>query len=272
MENNVNENQQLFMEERRRRIAEIISSEGSITVPKIQEIYSVSRETARRDLEELERSGECKRTHGGAIKPLPDSGQVSVRPDAPRDFSKIPVFPEYLAIAKKAAEYIRENDCIYLTGGSFGHLMLRFLPKNFYYTVVVNSADMASDLRNFDTCDIYVIGGKMRKSGSMVDPLAVETAAGYRFDVCFMTGGGLSADLGLSNGTGETAAFQREIVKNSRRKILLMPGKKVGRDSFVRVCEVKCFDEIITDSTADSSVTEEIEGLGITVITASEEE
>lgn len=272
MENKVDVNQPIFMEERQRQIAEIIACEGSVKISKIQEMYMISYETARRDLEALEKAGLCKRTHGGAITPLPDSGQVSVRPPAPRDFTSQPVFVEYLAIAKKAAEYIRENDSVYLTGGSLGHLMLRFLPTNFYYTVVVNSADMASELRSFGNADVYVIGGKMRQSGSIVDASAVESASHFRFDVCFVTGGGLTAEFGLSNGTGETAAFQREIIKNSTRKILLMPGKKVGHDCFVKVCEVERFSKIITDWTADKALINEIVDLGVSVVVAEEEE
>ena len=258
MENKANENQQLFMVERLQMVADIIAAEGSVTVEKMKEIFGISHETARRDLLLLERKGLCTRTHGGAIRPLYSSGQVSVRPPAPRDFASQPVFPEYLAIARRAAGYIRENDSVYLTGGSFGHIMLGFLPRDFYYTVVVNSSDMASDLRSLGNADIYVIGGKMRQSGSIVDPTAIEAASRYRFDICFITGGGLSAEFGLSNGTGETAAFQREIVKNSMRKVLLMPGKKIGHDSFVKVCDVGQFSEIITDWTADSALTEEI--------------
>lgn len=272
MDNRTSENQQMFMEERQRKIAEIIASEGSVAISRIKEMYSVSHETARRDLEALERAGLCKRTHGGAIRPLSDSGQVSVRPPAPRDFANQPVFPEYLAIAQKAASYIKENDSVYLTGGSFGHLMLRFLPRDFFYTAVVNSTDLASDMRDLKNAEIYVVGGKMRPSGSIVDPTAVENASRYRFDICFITGGGLSAGFGLSNGSGETAAFQREIIKNSKKRILLMPGKKLGCDSFVKVCDADMFDGIITDWTAESAPVKELEEKGIAVTAVGEEE
>ena len=261
----------VYMEERQREIADIIAREGKISNARIQEMYMISYETVRRDLEQLEKAGLCKRTHGGAIAPLSDSGQVSVRPPANRDFASMPIFPEYLAIARKAAEYIRKNDCIYLTGGSLGHLMLKFLPTDIFYTVVVNSADMAEGLRSFGNFDVYIIGGKMRQSGSVVDATALENVSRFRFDTCFITGGGLSTDFGLSNGTGETAAFQREVIKNSKRKILLMPGKKVGHDCFINVCSIKEFSEIITDWTADPKLLEEITSLGIPAVTAEEE-
>lgn len=261
----------VYMEERQREIADIIAKEGRVSNARIQGMYTISYETVRRDLEQLEKAGLCKRTHGGAIAPVPDSGQVSVRPPANRDFASLPIFPEYLAIARKAAEYIVKNDCIYLTGGSLGHLMIKFLPTEFYYTVVVNSADMAAQLRAFDNFDVYIIGGKMRQTGSVVDATALENVSQFRFDTCFITGGGLSTDFGLSNGTGETAAFQREVIRNSKRKILLMPGKKIGHDCFINVCGIESFSEIITDGTADPKLTEEISSLGIPVITAEEE-
>lgn len=87
----------------------------------------------------------------------------------------------------------------------------------------------------------------MRQSGSIVDSFANEFVSHLHFDVCFITGGGLTAEFGLSNGTDETATFQRTVIKNSRRRYLLLPGTKIGTDSFVKVCDIDVFDEIITD-------------------------
>lgn len=262
----------IYMEERQREIAGIIARKGRISTAEIQAMYTISYETVRRDLEQLEKAGLCKRTHGGAIAPLPDSNQLlDFKPSEARDFSSMPIFPEYLAIARRAAEYIGENDCIYLMGGSLGHLMLRFLPTDIFYTVVVNSVDMAVELRKFKNPDIYVIGGKMRQSGSIVDAAALENISRFRFDLCFLTGGGLNTEFGLSNGTGETASFQRGVIKSSKRKILLMPGKKIGRDCFINVCGIEEFNEIITDWTADRKLLEEIEAFSISTVTVEEE-
>lgn len=133
------------------------------------------------------------------------------------------------------------------TGGSFGYIMVSFLPRNMHYTVVVNSVDIAVELRGFENIEVYVAGGKMRQSGSLTDSLANEFAGRLHFDLCFITGAGLTADFGLSNGTDETAAFQRTVIRNSRRRCLLIPGAKVGVDSFIKVCDVDAFDRVITD-------------------------
>ncbi|MCM1307548.1 MAG: DeoR/GlpR family DNA-binding transcription regulator [Butyrivibrio sp.] len=254
----------MFIEERHQEISEIIKTNGKITVAEIARRYEISDESARRDLRLLEQRGVCKRTHGGAIA-MP---QVSVRPANDRNFENMPIFDNYREIAREAAGMIRENDTVYLTGGSLGYIMVSFLPKNIRYTAVVNSVDISKELRAFGNIDVYVTGGRMRQSGSLVDSLASEFVSRLHFDICFITGAGLTADFGLSNGTDETASFQRAVIKNSRRKCLLLPGVKIGSDSFVKVCEAEAFDLLITDwdCTEEELFALEEKGVKITVV------
>ena len=233
----------MLMEERHNEIEKIIKEKGRIYTAEIQRKFGVSFESARRDLRILEEKGVCKRAKGGAIALV----QVGFRPPVDRELSEMPVFENYREIAKCAAALIENNDTVYLTGGSFGYIMLSYLPRDIHYTLVVNSVDIAKALRAFDNADVYVAGGKMRQSGSVVDSLAREFVSRLHFDKCFITGAGLTADFGLSNGTDETAAFQRTVIANSRRKYLLVPGSKVGVNGFVKVCDANAFDMIITD-------------------------
>jgi len=256
----------MFMEERQQEIARLIRDNGKITVGEITQKYQISEESARRDLRLLERCGLCKRTRGGAIS----AAQVSVRPPLNRDLEKMPVFDNYLEIARAAAETVRENDIIYLTGGSFGYIMLRFLPKDMKYTLVVNNVDVAKALRSFENVDVYLAGGKMRQSGSLVDSLATRFVSQMHFDRSFLTGSGLTADFGLSNGTDETAAFQRTVIQNSRESILLMPGKKIGADSFIKVCEASCFRRVITDWDCLEEQVTQLRDIGIEVTVVEE--
>ena len=256
----------MFMEERHQEIAETIRTNGKITVAEIVETYGISDESARRDLRMLEQKGLCKRTHGGAIQPQ----QVNVFPPSDRDFEAMPVFPNYRAIARKAAAMIRENDTVYLCSGSFGFRLLEFLPRDFHYTLVINSVDLGKALRAFDNIDVYLAGGKMRRSGSIVDSLAAAFISHLHFDLCFLTGAGLTAEFGLSNGTDETAHFQRTVLKNSRRKCLLISSHKIGTDAFIKVCSADTFDTVITDwDCAEDHITA-LEELGTHVVIAEE--
>src|SRR4051812_49545558 len=67
----------LLAETRRRALEEHLKSAGSVSVAEIEERFSVSPMTARRDLTELERRGVVRRTHGGAVV-----AEVSAREDS----------------------------------------------------------------------------------------------------------------------------------------------------------------------------------------------
>ncbi len=256
----------MFMEERHEEIAEKIKADGKITINYITEKYGISDESARRDLRILEQKGFCKRTHGGAIK----LQQVSVWPPANRDFEKMTVFPNYREIARRAVEKISENDIVYITSGSFGYIMVSMLPRSFSYTVVVNTVDLGKALRDFDNIDVYVVGGKMRRSGSLVDSLAIDFVSKLHFDICFITGSGLTAEFGLSNGSDETASFQRTVIKNSRKKYLLLPSSKIGVNSFIKVCDADAFDAVITDWDCVEDAVLSLEEKSVDIIVAEE--
>ena len=127
----------MFMEERHQEISDIIQTNGKITISEITEKYGISDESARRDLRMLEGKGICQRTHGGAIVPR----QVGVRPPANRDFENMTVYDNYREISRVAVNMIKENDTVYLTSGSFGHIMISLLPREFHFTVAVRNHD-----------------------------------------------------------------------------------------------------------------------------------
>lgn len=259
----------MFIEERHQAILTIVNETGRISIGDIQEQFNVSVDSARRDLRILEEKGLLKRTHGGAIPIM----QVGVLPSRYRDMKTMKVKENYDLIAKKAAEFVKENDIVYLTSGSVGFLMLKYLPKDIHYTLVVNSVTLAEELKYWDNITVYIVGGKMRLHGttSLVDSLATSFVKNMHFDISFMTGAGVDASFGLSNGTDETATFQRAVIENTRRNLLLLPASKIGFKSFIKVCDVNKFDTLITDWDALEEELSKIEETGVNVIVVEKE-
>ena len=259
----------VFIEERHQAILKVVREKGRISIGEIQEQFGISSDSARRDLRILEEEGLLKRTHGGAI-PLQQVGACSPRN---RDIKNMEVYENYAAIAKKGATFIRENDIVYLTSGSVGFLMLKYLPRDIRYTLVVNSVSLAEELKFWDNVTVYVTGGKMRmhSTTSLVDSFATAFVKNMHFDVCLMTGGGYDAAFGFSNGTDETATFQRTVIENSRKKILMMPNQKIGFQAFIKVCDANRFDTLITDWDAVEDELNKIEEAGVEVVVVGRE-
>ncbi len=256
----------MFIEERQEAILATLQEKGKITIQEITATFGISDESARRDLRMLEQQQKCKRVHGGAIA-LP---QVGFRPGPFRQFDTMPIYPTYDRIAEKAVSFLRPGDVVYLTGGSFGYLFTRHLPKDMPLIVVTNFVELAQKLKEYDKIETYMIGGKMRQSGSVTDSLATDFISRFHFDVCFLTGAGLTAGFGLSNGTDETASFQRMVLKNSRKKILLLPGTKIGTNAFVKVADTTAFDTLITDWECLEEHLTPLREIGLDVVTVAE--
>src|SRR5690606_26657336 len=90
------------MEERRRRIRELIETNTQGTVSDLAQRFGVSAVTIRTDLSALEQMGVVVRTHGGAL-PRGDSDEL------PIDVKQTLHRAEKVRIATAAAEMIRDG-------------------------------------------------------------------------------------------------------------------------------------------------------------------
>lgn len=259
----------MFIEERHQAILDIIKDNGRVSIGEIQEKFEVSVDSARRDLRILEEKGLLKRTHGGAIPIM----QVGMIPPRHRDMKNLDLSDNYIAIAKKAAGFVKENDIVYLNSGSTGFIMVKYLPRDINYTIVLNYPTLADELKYWDNVTVYVVGGKMRMHGntSIVDSFATEFVKNMHFDISFMTGAGIEESFGFSNGTAETAVFQKTVIENSRKNILLLPNHKIGFKAFIKVCDTNKFDILITDWEAVEDELNRIEETGVKVIVVDKE-
>jgi len=259
----------MFIEERHEDILKTIKEKGRISIGDIQDKYNISVDSARRDLRILEEKGLLKRTYGGAI-PAMQVGLHTPSKWNPREI--VDIKENYLEIAREAVKLIKENDVVYITSGTIGYFMTKYIPEDINFILVTNSIIIADELKYRDNITIYMVGGKMRQKGTIVDSFATEFVKNMHFDISFMTGAGFSVKFGLSNGTHETATYQKTVINNSIKNVALFPNEKIGFDSFIKVIDVDKFDILITDCDSVEDELNKIKDRGVQVIIASNSE
>jgi DeoR/GlpR family transcriptional regulator of sugar metabolism len=133
----------LFIEERHRKILEMLGDKGRISVDEIREKFEISAESARRDLRLLEENGLLKRTHGGAI-----SNRQVAAPGRPKNHTvrEKRKSGRIYGDRKKSSDEIRENECFSSRVHPIGYFMAQSIPE-FPLTVVTNTLDIAEVLR-----------------------------------------------------------------------------------------------------------------------------
>ena len=127
----------MALNQRRLEILNLIQEDGHAKVQKLSKIFKVSEVTIRQDLEELENLGYIQREYGGAflkdVGSLVKSGQV---------FNQTHM-EEKRAIARKAAEIVKEGDNIILDSGSTTTELAKLLVGFKNLNVITNAINIA---------------------------------------------------------------------------------------------------------------------------------
>ncbi|KAA0766582.1 DeoR/GlpR family DNA-binding transcription regulator [Bacillus sp. SH5-2] len=252
----------MFTEERREKILELLNKDGRVIAKELAESFDMSIDSIRRDLSIMEKDGLLKRTHGGAMELTRVRNLVAEPSKRSSDNSR-----GEESIAKVAAGYIQEGDSVFIGGASIHYAMLKYLPET-PFTVITNSIEIASKLREYKNVDTYLIGGKVNPSGNMTDTLASELISRFSIDLYFSTGGGISLN-GISNETPEVSYLGKKVSTIARRNICLAPHNKLGIDCFIKGESLIEIDLIITDSEASKETIQEFEKQGKEIVIAS---
>lgn len=252
--------EQTYEEELKEKILTYVKESSPVKQEELAEKLGISLEQTAAFADELAEKKQVLKTN----TKLYALNQVSHRLPKSKlpDGMKVPDSEEE-ALAKAAVEHIRANDTVYITSGSVGFSMLKYLKeKQLPITLVTNSVLTANEARKYENVTLLLIGGTVRKKGTIVDAMASRTMKEIHVDICFMTGAGVTAEYGLTNNTTDVIEFMRSVLSNARKKVLMMPAEKVGFRSFLKVCDVSTFDVFITSKDSCTAEVRKIQGCG----------
>ena len=223
---------------------------GSVSVEVLSKQLHVTLVTVRRDLDELEKRGRLRRTHGGAVSigPLfyePFRNDRSFQAQLER------YADEKRRIGRAAAALIQEGEIIALTPGTTTTEVIRGLPLNHKITVVTSTVNVAMELSMRKDLDVFVTGGHLRGEWfSLVGPTAVESVSHVAIHTLFIGADGIDALFGMTCYSPDEAHVNSALVRQARRKIAVIDHTKFGLNAGWRICEASQLDVLVTDSGA----------------------
>ncbi|WP_430788867.1 DeoR/GlpR family DNA-binding transcription regulator [Virgibacillus flavescens] len=212
-------------------ILHVLNDKQTITIQDIIEATSASESTIRRDLTELENANKLKRIHGGATLTEKKLQEYSIAEKSTRNLH------DKQSIAKLAASFIQNEDCIFLDAGT---TTLQLIPhlKNKQVVVVTNGLTHV-DLLNEHNIKTYLTGGFLKqKTSALVGQQAVQSLQNYRFDKCFLGVNGFHHDLGYTTPDPEEASVKQTAHSLARETYVLADSTKLNKVSFARICDI----------------------------------
>jgi DeoR family transcriptional regulator of aga operon len=243
-----------------------LQQSGSVSVEGLSKDLDVSLVTIRRDLDELERQGLLRRTHGGAVSIEPFFYEP-FRNDRSFQAQVERFADEKRRIGRAAAALIKEGEIISLTPGTTTTEVIRGLPLNHHITVVTSTVNVAMELSKRKDLEVFVTGGHLRGDWfSLVGPTAAQSLTHLLISTLFVGADGIDAKYGVSCFSPDEAQLNSTMVKHAQRKIAVVDHSKFGVVAGWRICPTSDLDTLITDSGATDEMVEPFEKAQVQVI------
>jgi DeoR family transcriptional regulator of aga operon len=237
----------LLVEERRRRILEILESQERVTVEELVGRFEVSAVTIRGDLDALAESGAVIRSHGGALK------RIEAPDDVPIIVKETLHHAEKVRIGHAASQMIKDGETIMLDSGTTTMEVARQIKflKVKALNVITNALNVAMELASLPHVRLIMIGGILRQmSYSLTGPHAEQTLRGLHADRLFLGVDGLDPDIGLMTPDVLEAQLNAVMIQVSRETVVVADSTKFQRRSLSVIARIEAVHKVITDSGA----------------------
>ena len=251
-------------------ILEYLETNHSATVIGLSEAFRVSKTTIRQDLDELYGRGRLIRTHGGGV-PV-SSNPLAALPlcPMPRD-EDIPHLSAKKALAREAVKLIREDDSIFLGGGSTFYILARYLKPYRNLNVVTTNISAVYELAPY-LDHIYFIGGELVEmdgiyyTGGPKLPLELDKVF---VNKAFVGVSGIDLNAGLTIYDLTQFSMYTSVRSIANEIILLCDWSKFGHQSAHRIGTIQGFaGTVITNRKTAPEYTDALKKMGIRLLTA----
>ena len=256
------EQEQASADERRERIARLVTSRGFVGVTDLSELLGVSSVTVRTDLDALAALGVVRRIRGGAMP-------VEPHVVAERSFeeTQVEASAAKAAIAAEAVRLVAPGMSVLLDVGTTAACVARELLRRHDLhdvTVITNGLAIALTLEPaIPRLQVVVTGGTLRPlQHSLVSPLGGLLLEHVHADIAFIGCNGVDAVRGVTNINLPEAEIKRSMVAAASEVAVLADGSKIGRARLGRVVGLEEVDAVITDATAPRAALDDITALG----------
>ena len=227
-------------EERQKYIIERLSKDSRVFVTQLSQELSVSDDTLRRDLLDLENLGLLTKVHGGAIA----RSEISLK------------FMERLntstlvkqQMAAKLVPLFNDGDVILIDGGTSNLEVARQLPTDKKFTVFTNCLPIALELSSHGNVDLTMIGGRvLAASQNTLGVSAFRTIHSIYPDWVIVGVSDIHPQKGLTTDDREEAILKRSMILQGGKRVVIAGSEKLGTARSYFIASLAEMDYIVTE-------------------------
>ena len=243
----------MLPQERLHRIQALLTQFQRLSTERIMTELNISRETARRDMIELDALGIAQRVHGGIVL------HQQIATEAPLSVRNTQYSKEKRAIARAAVQQLKSGQTLFIDAGSTTSILAEELRTLSGLTIITNSLQVALNLSTLSETDtpqheILLLGGRIQQRPQTQGDYVIAEIQRYHADIALLSAVGVAAEHGASSFYSEEACIAAAMVKHSKQLILMADHSKLDVVSRVRYAQPHEISMLITDKKAKNKV------------------
>lgn len=228
--------------ERRNLILEKLQEEKRVVVSELSQLYNVSEETIRRDLDKLENEGYAIKSYGGAVI----NENMSI--DMPFNVRKNRNVLGKQKIAEIVADMIRDGDQIMLDASTTAVFVAKAIKEKQRLTVITNSIEIMIELADVSGWNIISTGGTMKEGYlALLGSKAEAALRGYYVDKAIVSCKAFDMERGIMDSNDLFAQAKQTMMNSAKESILAVDHSKFDNMSFSKVTDTHNLTAIVTD-------------------------
>lgn len=250
---------------RLRKIQELLEEKKSISINDLCDTFDVSKNTIRRDIAELEKSGCINKVYGGIVLQEKEEPQAAEKPLVPADNDII----HKQKISQMAASLVEDDDVIYIDSGTTTMHMMPYLEDKHNITIVTASIHVINIAAASAKFNLIATGGTIyAPSKAFVGPSVLNCLRDYNISKIFLASTGISIEKGATTASPLECDIKRYLVDKPAKKILMVDSTKIDSASLITFCNLDEIDCIVVDKELPDKYREYFDSNHIEVIVA----
>jgi DeoR/GlpR family transcriptional regulator of sugar metabolism len=231
----------MIKEERQKLILENLKTSKKINLGELSAMMSVSYDSVRRDVIELEDKGLLKKVHGGVVS----NSYLNILSGQRKDIKN---GSELELVISKALKLIKNNQTLILDGGTTNFFLGEKIPKNLNLTIVTNSLPLAMVLNEHDNIEVILLGGKYYKRYQISMGIEVSNQLKrINADLYFMGVNGVDKYKGLTIRNYEESILKQQMMQHSASTVCCVVEEKIGVVEAYQICNLEKINTLITN-------------------------
>ena len=244
------------LSDRQRDILQRVREAGYAEIGALADLYEVSTQTIRRDVNALCAADALRRVHGGVELPRGNANLHYASRHLLQESAK-------RSIATAFATLIPSGSSLAVSIGTTPCYAVQALEARRDLTVLTNNLNVAIGVCDRESWTVRVPGGTVRPGDrDILGPQVEEFFARYQVDFGVFGVGGVAEDGTLLDFTEEEVAARRAIQRNCRQSFLLLDHTKFGRPAHVRGGHLAEIDRVICDAPLPGGLAEALAAKG----------